>query len=67
MSPNVIKTISIIGAALFAVAVVGIATLVIGVEDQSLYITLVALISSGSAVDFYQRLSRRYPNDGEAG
>ena len=60
MTPNVVKTVSIIGAALFSVAVVGVIFLVIGVDNPTLHVTLVALFAAWTSIDFYQRLTKRY-------
>jgi len=65
MTPNIIKIVSIVGAALFAVAVVGVVFLVIGVDNPTLHVTLVALFAAGTSVGFYQRLTKRYRHNPE--
>jgi hypothetical protein len=67
MSHNVIKTISVIGSALFSVAVVGVIFMIFDTHDETLRVTLVAMVAAGTSLSIFTQLNKRFGDTTRSG
>lgn len=67
MTPGVIRTIAVLGSSLLSVAVVGAIFLMLGITDETLRITFVALLAAGTSLEISRRLSDRYAGEAAPG
>ncbi len=60
MNNGTIRAIAVVAATLLSIVVVNVIYMIFGMTDQSLAITLVAMLSSIFALDISRRLERKY-------
>ncbi|XOV89835.1 MAG: hypothetical protein ACFHX7_08095 [Pseudomonadota bacterium] len=62
-----IRTIAVLGSSLLSVAVVGAIFLMLGITDETLRTTFVALLAAGTSLEISRRLTDRYAGDSAPG